>query len=54
MSKSKSKKKHVTKTNPNGAVSQCDRRDIHEPHEYQAEFGSYFNVYCPGNKGDKK
>lgn len=45
---------HITKTNPNGAVSQCDRRDLHEPHEYQAEFGAYFNIYCPGNDGTKR
>ena len=44
---------HVTKANPNGEVRQCDRRDLHKPHEYQAEFGSYFFVYCPGNDGTK-
>jgi hypothetical protein len=44
----------VTPSNPTGEVRQCDRRDLHEPHEYQAEFGAYFNVYCPGNRGDKK
>jgi len=47
-------KVHVTDTNPNGAVRQCDRRDLHEPHEYQAEFGAYFNVYCPGNEGSNR
>lgn len=44
---------HVTETNPNGEVRQCDMRHIHESHEYQAEFGSYFDVYCPGNDGNK-
>lgn len=44
---------HVTPSNPSGDVRQCDRRNLHEPHEYQAEFGSYFNVYCPGNDGTK-
>lgn len=45
---------HVTDSNPNGEVRQCDRRDLHEPHEYQAEFGAYFNVYCPGNQGSQR
>jgi hypothetical protein len=45
---------HITDTNPNGEVRQCDRRDLHEPHEYQAEFGAYFNVYCPGNVGSQR
>jgi hypothetical protein len=44
---------HVTKNNPNGEVRQCDRRDIHFAHEWQAEFGAYFDVYCPGNDGKK-
>ena len=44
----------VTRTNPNGSERQCDRRDIHDPHEWQADFGSYFNVYCPGNDGTKR
>lgn len=47
-------KPHRTDTNPNGEVDRCDRRDIHGPHEWQREFGAYFNVYCPGNKGDKR
>jgi hypothetical protein len=47
-------RKYVTDTNPNGAVKQCNRRDLHEPHEYQAEFGAYFNVYCLGNEGSKR
>jgi hypothetical protein len=42
---------HITKTNPTGEVRQCDARTIHEPHEWQAEFGAYFNAYCPGNTG---
>lgn len=42
---------HQTATNPTGRVLQCDRRDIHDAHEWQAEFGAYFNVYCPGNDG---
>lgn len=46
-------KDHITDKNPNGEVRQCDRRDIHKPHEYQADFGAYFDVYCPGNQGDK-
>jgi hypothetical protein len=45
------KEDHVTKTNPSGEVRQCDRRDIHEAHEWQAGFGDHFNVYCPGNDG---
>lgn len=44
---------HVTPSNPTGSIGQCDRRDMHEAHEYQAEFGAYFNVYCPGNEGTK-
>lgn len=48
------KKTHVTKNNPTGEVRQCDRRDLHKAHEYQPEFGAYFDVYCPGNKGKKK
>lgn len=47
-------REYVTESNPNGEVRQCDRRDLHEPHEWQAEFGAYFNVYCPGNKGEKR
>lgn len=42
---------HVTERNPNGETRQCNRRDIHGPHEWQAEFGAYFDVYCPGNTG---
>jgi hypothetical protein len=45
---------HVTDSNPNGEVRQCNRRDLHEPHEYQAEFGAYFDVYCPGNTGSQR
>lgn len=45
---------HITDSNPNGSVRQCTRRDLHEPHEYQAEFGAYFNVYCPGNTGSER
>lgn len=44
---------HVTTRNPNGSVRQCDSRALHEPHEWQAEFGAYFDVYCPGNDGTK-
>ena len=44
----------VTKSNPAGNVEQCYRRDIHESHEYQRDFGAYFNVYCPGNDGTKR
>jgi len=47
-------KQHVTETNPSGSVEQCDKRERHAPHEYQAEFGAYFNVYCPGNPPRKK
>lgn len=42
---------HKTKTNPSGSVQKCDQRHIHPPHEWQNEFGGYFNVYCPGNDG---
>lgn len=45
---------HVTKSNPSGAVRQCERRDLHEPHEYQPEIGAWFDVYCPGNDGSKR
>lgn len=45
---------HVTRTNPSGEVRQCDRRDLHEAHEWQTEFGGYFNAYCPGNDGTKR
>jgi hypothetical protein len=45
---------HITKTNPNGSVQQCSRRDLHEAHEYQYDFGAYFNIYCPGNDGTKR
>jgi hypothetical protein len=45
---------HKTKTNPSGSVQQCDQRHIHAPHEWQNEFGGYFNVYCPGNDGKPK
>lgn len=45
---------HVTKTNPNGAVQRCPARHIHAEHEWQAEFGGYFNVYCPGNDGSRE
>lgn len=41
----------ITKNNPNGEVRQCDSRKIHSPHEWQADFGAYFDVYCPGNDG---
>lgn len=44
-------REHVTERNPNGETRQCNRRDIHGPHEWQAEFGAYFDVYCPGNTG---
>lgn len=40
-----------TANNPAGDVRQCDRRDLHAAHEYQREFGAYFDVYCPGNDG---
>ena len=42
-----------TASNPSGEVRQCDRKDLHGPHEYQPQFGAYFNVYCPGNDGGK-
>lgn len=45
---------HRTKTNPTGEVRQCRDYVIHLPHEYQGEFGAYFNVFCPGNDGKKK
>lgn len=45
---------HVTETNPDGEVRQCDRRDLHDPHEYQPDFGGYFNVFCPGNVGSQR
>jgi hypothetical protein len=47
-------RQYVTDTNPNGEVEQCSRRDLHEPHEWQNEFGGYFNVYCPGNAGKRR
>lgn len=43
-----------TPNNPSGTVRQCDRRDIHDPHDWQAEFGAYFDVHCPGNDGKKR
>jgi hypothetical protein len=45
---------HRTKTNPSGEVRQCRDYVIHRPHEYQGEFGAYFNVFCPGNDGKNK
>lgn len=45
-------KEHVTKTNPTGFVSQCDRKEVHVGHEYQDQFGGYFNAYCLGIKSD--
>ncbi len=42
-----------TPNNPTGSVQQCDRRDLHGPHDYQAEFGAYYDVHCPGNRGDR-
>lgn len=42
------KANYKTATNPSGSVQQCDRRAVHEGHEWQAEFGGYFNSYCPG------
>lgn len=42
---------YKTKNNPNGEVRRCGGRHLHEPHEWQAEFGAYFDVYCPGNDG---
>jgi hypothetical protein len=42
------KREHVTAKNPNGEVRQCERKYLHGPHEWQAEFGAYFDVYCPG------
>jgi hypothetical protein len=44
----------ITKTNPAGETRRCDRRDIHESHEWQADFGAYFNVWCPGNDGTQR
>lgn len=49
-----SRNDHVTKTNPTGSVQQCDKRHIHAAHEWQNEFGGYFNVYCPGNDGTRE
>jgi len=45
---------HKTKTNPHGRMRQCSGRDIHGGHEWQEEFGAYFNVYCEGNKGKRR
>lgn len=39
---------HKTRNNPNGSVRQCDRKEVHDPHEYQAQFGDYYDMYCPG------
>ena len=41
---------HITRNNPNGTVLQCDQAVVHDPHEHQANFGDYFDVYCPGIK----
>lgn len=46
-----SEQRESTPNNPTGTVRQCDRRDIHEAHDYQAGFGDYFDVHCPGNRG---
>lgn len=54
LSKLPQNRSHITETNPDGEVRQCSRRDLHEPHEYQAEFGAYFNVFCPGNVGSQR
>lgn len=43
-----------TPNNPTGTVRQCDRRDIHSRHDYQADFGAYFDVHCPGNSGTQR
>jgi hypothetical protein len=45
---------HVTKTNPTGGVEQCERRILHAGHEWQAEFGAYFNKWCPGIPPDQE
>lgn len=42
---------HITSHNPNGEVRQCDKRVVHGPHEWQADFGAYFDVYCSGIQG---
>lgn len=42
------KKTQVSSKNPAGEIRQCDLQKDHEGHEYQPEFGAYFNVYCPG------
>lgn len=39
----------MTRNNPSGSVQQCSQRELHDAHEWQAEFGAYFDVYCPGN-----
>lgn len=39
------------KPNPPMESRQCDRRDVHGPHDYQAEFGAYVDTHCPGNDG---
>ena len=41
----------MTVSNPSGSVQDCTRRDIHRGHEWQAEFGAYYNVWCRGNDG---
>lgn len=35
----------------NARFIQCDRRDLHGPHNYQANFGDYIDTFCPGNDG---
>lgn len=44
----------ITENNPDGESRQCERRDLHDPHEYQPEFGAYFFTYCPGNTGSQR
>ncbi len=39
---------YITKSNPDGTVRQCRRTVLHGPHEWQDDFGAYFDVRCPG------
>jgi hypothetical protein len=35
--------------NLTGEERRCDRRDVHPRHDWQADFGAYHDVTCPGN-----
>jgi hypothetical protein len=39
---------HRSELNPNGTVELCELRTVHPPHEWQVNFGDYYNAYCPG------